>query len=72
MKKRRREKSDEEKTDNLPRTTIRIKKLDIVKQHFISDGFRSLKEYINYLIEEDIKNSRSEYIIQKYFKDTKI
>ena len=60
---------DEEKTKDIPRTTVRIKKINIVKQHMINKNFSSLKKYLNNLIEQDILRTGDEEIITKYFKE---
>jgi len=51
------------------KTTLRIKKITIVKQHMLNLEEKTLNGYINKLIKQDILKNGDEYIITKYFKD---
>ena len=62
--------SDKEASQN--RTSIRLDKIFIVKMYMSEIEEKTLNKYINRLIREDILHNGSEYIIQKYFKETKI
>ena len=52
----------------LPKTTIRLEKLNIIKLHAMENN-ESLNNYISRIIKEDILHHGSEYIIKKYFKE---
>ena len=48
-------------------TSIQIEKYKVVKE-FIASKDVSLRDYINKLISNDIKESYNEHFIKKYFK----
>lgn len=56
-------------TKDMHRTTIRIDKMDIVEKHMFKVEEKSLRNYINRLIREDILKNGDEETIKKYFKE---
>ena len=60
--------SNKDKENRENQTTIRLKKIFVVKMHVLEQGEKTLNTYINRLIHDDILRNGSEYVIQKYFK----
>ena len=61
--------SDKDKENRENQTTIRLKKIFIVKIHMLEQGEKTLNKYINRLIKEDIIKNGEEHVVKKYFKE---
>ena len=59
--------SDKDKENRENQTTIRLKKIFIVKMHMLEQEEKTLNKYINRLIKEDIIKNGEEHVIKKYF-----
>jgi len=61
--------SDKDKENRENQTTIRLKKIFIVKMHMLEIGEKTLNKYINRLIKEDIIKNGDEHVVKRYFKE---